>query len=67
MSGFPEVHRPETDVAGRPLVMLHGGNVANRMWQPQLVALTDRLVFNGVLRAWLSGAMDPRLISAPRN
>jgi pimeloyl-ACP methyl ester carboxylesterase len=44
MSGFPEVHRPETDAAGRPVVMLHGGNVANWMWEPQVAALTDRLV-----------------------
>ncbi|SFB26149.1 3-oxoadipate enol-lactonase [Amycolatopsis marina] len=43
MNGFPEVHRPETDV-GRPLVLLHGGNVANWMWEPQLAVLTDRLV-----------------------
>jgi 3-oxoadipate enol-lactonase len=28
----------------RPLVMLHGGNVANWMWEPQLPAFTDRTV-----------------------
>ena len=44
MSGFPEVHRPATDTVGRPLVMLHGGNVANWMWEPQVAALTDRVV-----------------------
>ncbi|RKN32354.1 alpha/beta fold hydrolase [Micromonospora musae] len=44
MSAFPEVHRPETGAVGRPLVMLHGGNVANWMWQPQVAALTDRVV-----------------------
>ncbi|TMR22286.1 alpha/beta hydrolase [Nonomuraea turkmeniaca] len=44
MSGFPEVHRPETDAAGSPVVMLHGGNVANWMWELQVAALTDRLV-----------------------
>ncbi len=44
MSGFPEVHRPAPDTAARPLVMLHGGNVANWMWEPQLPALTDRTV-----------------------
>jgi pimeloyl-ACP methyl ester carboxylesterase len=27
-----------------PLVMLHGGNVANWMWEPQLPAFTDRTV-----------------------
>lgn len=44
MSAFPEVHRPATATASRPLVMLHGGNVANWMWEPQVAALTDRLV-----------------------
>ncbi|NUT44049.1 MAG: alpha/beta hydrolase [Thermoactinospora sp.] len=44
MSGFPDVHRPKADPEGRPLVMLHAGNVANWMWQPQLTALTDRTV-----------------------
>lgn len=44
MSAFPEVHRPETAVPGRPVVMLHGGNVANWMWEPQVADLTDRLV-----------------------
>ncbi|MGW4502533.1 alpha/beta fold hydrolase [Micromonospora sp. NPDC004336] len=44
MTAFAEVHRPATDTAGRPLVMLHGGNVANWMWEPQLAALTDRTV-----------------------
>lgn len=44
MSGFPEVHRPGSDVAGPPLVMLHGGNAANWTWEPQVAVLTDRLV-----------------------
>ncbi|MFD1148728.1 alpha/beta fold hydrolase [Saccharothrix hoggarensis] len=44
MSGFPEVHRPDHDAVNRPLVLLHGGNVANWMWEPQLAALTDRVV-----------------------
>jgi pimeloyl-ACP methyl ester carboxylesterase len=44
MSGFPEVHRAATDTAEPPLVMLHGGNVASWMWEPQVAALTDRLV-----------------------
>lgn len=44
MNGFPEVHRPETDTALPPVVLLHGGNVANWMWEPQLAALTDRVV-----------------------
>jgi pimeloyl-ACP methyl ester carboxylesterase len=41
---FPEVHPPETDTAAPPVVLLHGGNVANWMWEPQLPALTDRTV-----------------------
>jgi pimeloyl-ACP methyl ester carboxylesterase len=44
MSGFPEVHRPETTTPARPVVMLHGGNVANWMWEPQVAELTDRMV-----------------------
>lgn len=44
MSGFPEVHHPEADAVARPVVMLHGGNVANWMWEPQVAALTDRVV-----------------------
>ena len=40
---FPEVHRP-VDVAAPPLVLLHGGNVANWMWEPQVAAFTDRTV-----------------------
>ncbi|MGW5053616.1 alpha/beta fold hydrolase [Actinokineospora sp. NPDC004072] len=44
MSTFPEVHRPAAGVAAPPLVLLHGGNVANWMWEPQLAAFTDRLV-----------------------
>lgn len=37
---FPEVHPGPGD----PVVLLHGGNVANWMWEPQVSALTDRLV-----------------------
>lgn len=44
MNAFPEVHRPEGDTAEPPLVLLHGGNVANWMWEPQVPAFTDRLV-----------------------
>lgn len=44
MSGFPEVHQPETGTVGDPLVLLHGGNVANWMWEPQVAAFTDRVV-----------------------
>ncbi|MER7893805.1 alpha/beta hydrolase [Micromonospora sp. NPDC094482] len=44
MSGFPEVHRPAMTSVEFPLVLLHGGNVANWMWQPQLPAFADRMV-----------------------
>ncbi|MCR8671901.1 alpha/beta fold hydrolase [Agrococcus sp. HG114] len=43
MTAFPEVHRPEVPGRHRPVVLLHGGNVANWMWEPQLVAVRDRL------------------------
>jgi pimeloyl-ACP methyl ester carboxylesterase len=41
---FPEVHRPATESTERPLVLLHGGNVANWMWEPQVAAFADRVV-----------------------
>jgi 3-oxoadipate enol-lactonase len=41
---FPVVHEPRTDTGAPPLVLLHGGNVANWMWEPQLAAFTDRTV-----------------------
>jgi 3-oxoadipate enol-lactonase len=44
MSGFPVVHASETETGAPPLVLLHGGNVANWMWEPQLAAFTDRTV-----------------------
>lgn len=43
MSGFPEAHPASAAGAHRPVVLLHGGNVANWMWQPQLPAVDDRL------------------------
>lgn len=44
MSAFPEVHSAGTATAERPVVLLHGGNVANWMWEPQLPAFDDRTV-----------------------
>jgi pimeloyl-ACP methyl ester carboxylesterase len=44
MKGFPEVHLPATVTASPPLVMVHGGNVANWMWEPQTAEFTDRMV-----------------------
>ena len=51
MTDFPEAHPPVPTRAqpaalrGAPLpvVLLHGGNVANWMWEPQLPAVRDRL------------------------
>jgi pimeloyl-ACP methyl ester carboxylesterase len=45
---FPEVHSattaPPATQDDDPVVLLHGGNVANWMWEPQLAALTHRTV-----------------------
>ncbi len=41
---FPELHQPRATTTEAPVVLLHGGNVANWMWEPQLPALADRLV-----------------------
>lgn len=41
---FPELHRPAVPSAQSPLVLLHGGNVANWMWAPQVEAFGDRIV-----------------------
>lgn len=41
---FPELHQPQAETGNDPVVLLHGGNVANWMWEPQLPALRDRLV-----------------------
>jgi 3-oxoadipate enol-lactonase len=41
---FPELHRPAQPSTRPPLVLLHGGNVANWMWEPQVAAFRDRVV-----------------------
>ncbi|GAB2635075.1 alpha/beta fold hydrolase [Kribbella swartbergensis] len=45
-TAFPEIHPPAPVVAhdDDPVVLLHGGNVANWMWEPQLEALKHRTV-----------------------
>ncbi|MEV7528989.1 alpha/beta fold hydrolase [Agrococcus sediminis] len=43
MTAFPEVHPPATPSEHPPVVLIHGGNVANWMWEPQLPAVADRL------------------------
>lgn len=44
MSAFPVLHEPRATTSARPLVLLHGGNVANWMWAPQVDAFHDRVV-----------------------
>jgi len=41
---FPEIHWPTAPSEASPVLLLHGGNVANWMWQPQVDVLEDRLV-----------------------
>ncbi|TWD72523.1 pimeloyl-ACP methyl ester carboxylesterase [Kribbella amoyensis] len=45
-TAFPEVHPATKNDADDdlPVVLLHGGNVANWMWEPQLDALSHRTV-----------------------
>lgn len=43
-AAFPELHRPALPSTRPPLVLLHGGNVANWMWEPQVAAFGDRVV-----------------------
>lgn len=44
MTGFAEIHRPTAPSDAPPVLLLHGGNVANWMWQPQVDVLEDRLI-----------------------
>ena len=44
MTGFAEIHRPAAPSEAPPVLLLHGSNVANWMWQPQVDVLDDRLV-----------------------
>jgi pimeloyl-ACP methyl ester carboxylesterase len=44
VTGFAELHRPAAPSDAPPVLLLHGGNVANWMWEPQVEALGDRLV-----------------------
>ena len=44
MTGFAEIHRPTAPSDASPVLLLHGGNVANWMWEPQVEVLDDRLV-----------------------
>ncbi|MCH1882504.1 alpha/beta hydrolase [Agrococcus sp. ARC_14] len=45
--------------APRPVVLLHGGNVANWMWEPQLPALTDRLAITPHLPGFGARTAEP--------
>jgi pimeloyl-ACP methyl ester carboxylesterase len=44
MTVFADIHRPTATSDAPPVLLLHGGNVANWMWQPQVDTLDDRLV-----------------------
>lgn len=44
MSDYLEVHHPDAGGDSPAVVLLHGGNVANWMWEPQVERLTDRAV-----------------------
>lgn len=41
---FPSLHAPATPGSHAPVVLLHGGNAASWMWEPQVAALGDRVV-----------------------
>ncbi|WP_306232092.1 alpha/beta fold hydrolase [Agrococcus beijingensis] len=68
MTAFPEIHAPAAATTHPPVVFLHGGNVANWMWEPQLPAVADRLALTPhlpgfgarVAESWpgLAGAAD---------
>jgi pimeloyl-ACP methyl ester carboxylesterase len=56
---FPEAHDASSPIGHRPIVLLHGGNVANWMWEPQLPALTDRLVLTPHLPGFGARTAEP--------
>lgn len=44
---LPETHRLAAEATERPLVLLHGGNVANWMREPRVAAFADRVLHAG--------------------
>ncbi|SFS14998.1 Pimeloyl-ACP methyl ester carboxylesterase [Agrococcus baldri] len=56
---FPEAHDPSSPAGHRPVVLLHGGNVANWMWDPQLPALADRLAVTPHLPGFGARTAEP--------
>ncbi|MBB4934783.1 pimeloyl-ACP methyl ester carboxylesterase [Lipingzhangella halophila] len=44
MTSFAEIHRPTDPSDAPPVLLVHGSNVANWMWERQVDALDDRLV-----------------------
>lgn len=59
MTGFPETHPAAEAGHERPVVLLHGGNVANWMWEPQLPAVTDRLALTPHLPGFGDRVAEP--------
>ena len=59
MIHFPEAHPAAADGGHRPVVLLHGGNVANWMWEPQLAALHDRLALTPHLPGFGARVAEP--------
>lgn len=62
IASFPELHPPaagEPSGDRRPVVLLHGGNVANWMWEPQLSALTDRMALTPHLPGFGARTAEP--------
>ncbi|WP_035777060.1 alpha/beta hydrolase [Arthrobacter sp. H5] len=59
-SYFPVVHPPTIgSVSPGSVIFLHGGNVANWMWQPQVEALRDYHVFTPDLPAFGNRTSEP--------
>lgn len=59
MSHFPEAHPAVGAGEHRPVVLVHGGNVANWMWEPQLRAVDDRLALTPHLPGFGARVAEP--------
>lgn len=58
MTVFADIHRPSAPTDAPPVLLLHGGTVANWMWQPQVGSLDDRLVLTPDLPGFGSRARE---------